>query len=166
VPVTNEKRPRFTDVYQINNEEEDKDDSNADYILADNEDLYYQVYSEYVRNSFNSPSLPQIPKRGIKSNFVNRRRGKREVELKAIVEEDSVQSENSSAERSSLERIVSPNKRIMPGSYLSPQFDNYIVEDSQNKNISKMRKEIFQLSQYIATNEKIERSQEMLILVC
>jgi len=59
VSTVNDKKPRFTDVCIIGNDSdaEEVDDMSNEYLMADNENIYTQVYSDYVRQSFGASPL-------------------------------------------------------------------------------------------------------------
>lgn len=153
-PKEQGKRPRFTDIYMINNDEEEDDQfSNADYALADNEDLYFEVYSEYVRQSINPIKAQMSASKRAKTTGRKRNRRQAQTALNPIVEEES--SEGSSTKKSPINYQASISKRVRATKKkVSPGFDKYVVKDSQNKNISKMRQDMMMLSQYIHSQDK------------
>ena len=159
IPVATKVRPRFTDMYQVNNEANEEDDSNLDFLLADNEDLYYQQYSEYVRNSIRKTNLGTAAPRSART-AVKKQKGRKETPLKAIVEEESSHSEMSSLGKFSAQRLESPRAETVKGEDSKEvEFEKYVVKGSKNKNISKMREDMYQLSQYINTKERMERGE-------
>ncbi|CAI2364300.1 unnamed protein product [Moneuplotes crassus] len=166
IPMKEKKRPRFTDIYEISNEMNNDEIPSVDYMLADDEDLYFQVYSEYVRQSVNSLSKRPLPKKASRTT-AKKLRGRRQEGMNSrndqinleLIEEES-NSEFSSSYRSSRvksplnQEVVSISKRQRGLNKISPQYDKYTVKDSQNKNISKMRKEMHQFSQYISSQKR------------
>lgn len=51
----NELRPRFTDVWVIKNSANDEDEITNEYMIADSEDLYSKVFTDYVIKSARKP---------------------------------------------------------------------------------------------------------------
>jgi hypothetical protein len=161
VSMASEKKPRFTDTYHIgvNGDEHinDRDEHiNDEYKLADSEELYSNMYSEYVRRSIGIKSVSLKSQSKVKS-----RRKDPRTELKVIPEEYSQNSELSgireeseySRDRSSVFSKSVEDDQV-------PEFVNFKVKESQNKNMSKLRQGLFDLSQHINSKQKNDLSKK------
>jgi hypothetical protein len=61
-PIFAERKPRFTDICQINNDSEENvvDEVSNQYMMVDNESMYSQVYSDYVKKSINASPISKL----------------------------------------------------------------------------------------------------------